>query len=126
MVIPSKLYDKLKWIALIVVPASVVFYDGLGSLWNWSHTREVAGSLALFGVFLGSLLQLSSQRYNNKDTHTGSIELAGYDPDTGMPQLHMNLGETTPDELLTKKAVRLKVKKSTVAKPVHRSEPEEH
>lgn len=59
----NTVYDRLKWLALIGLPAVAVLLQGLGELYGFSLVEEWVGTVNLFAVFLGSLLQLSSQHY---------------------------------------------------------------
>lgn len=105
----NKVYDILKFISMVVIPAVAALYLGLANLWNWDHTTEVVGSLALFSTFLGTLLQLSAVKYNNSDASTdGYLGATGVDPDTGNPDLGLTLTEH-PKVLMKKKTVRLRV-----------------
>ena len=35
MKIPNKLYDILKWVVIIVLPAVATLYAALARVWNW-------------------------------------------------------------------------------------------
>lgn len=58
-----KTYDRLKFLALILLPAFASLWFGLGQLWNFPHTTEVVGTITLVDTFLGVVLQLSSNAY---------------------------------------------------------------
>lgn len=67
----SKVYDILKYIALIAVPAVSVFLTTIGKIWNIPNMELISATVSAFGVLLGALLQISSYAYNkakiNKD-----------------------------------------------------------
>jgi hypothetical protein len=62
----NKVYDILKWVAMVLLPASSVLYVALANVWGWSYATEVATSVAALVAFLGALLQISSAKYNAK------------------------------------------------------------
>lgn len=58
-------YNKLKFIALILLPALAALYFGLSKIWDLPHTTEVMGTITLIDTFLGSLLKVSTSTYNS-------------------------------------------------------------
>ena len=64
MIIDSKLYDILKYIALIVLPALGTLYFALSSIWNLPYAIEVVGTITAIDTFLGALIGISSNNYN--------------------------------------------------------------
>lgn len=62
--LPNKLYDVLKWITMIVIPALATAYVGLASIWGWPYADEVAKTAAVFCTLLGALLGISTAQYN--------------------------------------------------------------
>lgn len=63
----NKVYDVLKWIALVVLPASATLYLGLGNYWSLPYPEEIAGTITLIDAFLGTLLGISSIQYSKKE-----------------------------------------------------------
>jgi len=62
----NKLYDILKYIAQIVLPALGTLYFALASIWNLPYGEEIIGTITAIDVFLGALLQISSNQYNKQ------------------------------------------------------------
>lgn len=60
----SELYDTLKFIAQIVLPALGAFYAALAGIWGLPYAVEITGTLAAVDTFLGALLQISTSNYN--------------------------------------------------------------
>lgn len=60
----DRVYDVLKWLCLIVLPAAGVLYAALAGLWSWPYTMEVVGTIAAVETFLGALLGVSTAQYN--------------------------------------------------------------
>lgn len=60
----NKVYDILKWIALIFIPAIGALYFGLAQIWGFPYGEEIVGTLTLIDTFLGALLGISTAQYN--------------------------------------------------------------
>lgn len=63
----NKVYDVLKYIALIALPAFTTFYGVLSSTWGWNYTEEILTTLTAFDAMLGTLLKLSTIKYNKEN-----------------------------------------------------------
>lgn len=64
----SKVYDVLKWIALVVLPALSTFYIGLGQIWsNIPYPAQIGATIMLIDTLLGALLGISSIQYAKKE-----------------------------------------------------------
>lgn len=59
----NKVYDILKWVAIIVLPALSTLVASVGPLWGLSMTDEVAQTITAVGTFLGAILMVSSVQY---------------------------------------------------------------
>lgn len=62
----NKVYDVLKWIALVVLPALASLYIGLGQFWNIPYPEQISGTIMLVDAFLGAILGISSIQYAKK------------------------------------------------------------
>ena len=60
----NKVYDVLKWIALILLPAFAVFYGAVGQVWGWFEPDKVVYTITAIDTFLGALLGISTIQYN--------------------------------------------------------------
>ena len=56
-------YDRLKWFALVFVPAFEVLILTLGKIWGVPYYSEIGASVAAVGVFLAALIRTSSKAY---------------------------------------------------------------
>lgn len=59
----NKLYDILKWIALVALPALGVLYCTIASIWGIGHVEQVMMTITALDTFLGTLLGISSNMY---------------------------------------------------------------
>ena len=66
--ISNKLYDIMKWLTLICIPALSTAYVGLSAVWGWPYATEVAKTAVVICTLLGALLGISTAQYNKKDT----------------------------------------------------------
>lgn len=60
----NKLYDILKYVAQIVLPALGTLYFAIASIWGLPYGEQVVGTITAIDTFLGALLMLSSANYN--------------------------------------------------------------
>jgi len=64
MKLPDRVYDVLKWLVVIVLPALATAYVGLSAVWGWPFADEVAKTVAVICTLLGALLGISTAQYN--------------------------------------------------------------
>ena len=62
----NKVYNILKCIEMIVLPAIAKIYMGLANIWNLPYGEEIAGTITLVDTFLGAVLMISTSQYNKK------------------------------------------------------------
>lgn len=62
--IKNKTYDILKWIVIIVLPAMITFYGVLGATLHIPHTQEVLTIASAFVTMLGTIIGVSTVKYN--------------------------------------------------------------
>ena len=67
MKLPDKVYDILKWVTMIVIPALATAYVGLAAVWGWPYADEIAKTSAVICTLLGALLGISTAQYNKGD-----------------------------------------------------------
>lgn len=69
MNLPNKLYDVVKWIVVIVLPAIATLYSVLSPVWGWPYKDEIVTTITAVDTFLGAVLCISTISYNkeNKD-----------------------------------------------------------
>lgn len=68
MMFTNKVYDVLKFVAQIGLPAVAVFYAAMAKIWGFPYAEEVPATIAALVLLLGTLLQVSSvQYYKNKE-----------------------------------------------------------
>ena len=73
MKMSNKVYDVLKYIALILLPALGTLYFALAKIWGFPYAAEIVGTISAVDAFLGALLKISTDNYN-KDQQTEAAE----------------------------------------------------
>ena len=64
MKLSNKLYNALKWITLIALPAVGTFYFALAGIWGLPYGEQVVGTIVSIETLLGTLLGISTFNYN--------------------------------------------------------------
>ena len=63
----NKVYDVLKWIALILLPAIATLYFALSGIWDFPYGEEIVGTITAIDTFLGVILGISTNTYNKSN-----------------------------------------------------------
>ena len=64
----NKVYDVLKWIAQMLLPALGTLYFALAGIWDFPYAEAVVGTITAVDTFLGVILGISTINYNkNKE-----------------------------------------------------------
>ena len=66
MKLNNNIYDVLKWITLIALPATGTAYLSLSQVLTLPYPAEVTGSILVLTTFLGTLLGISTSAHNKK------------------------------------------------------------
>ncbi len=64
----NKLYDVLKWVAMILLPALGTLYFALAGIWGFPYAEQVVGTVTALDTFLGVILGISTAQYNKSNT----------------------------------------------------------
>lgn len=62
----NKLFDVLKWVSILFLPALAVLYKGLAEIWGLPFVDEIPQTLITINAFLGAILGISTIDYNKK------------------------------------------------------------
>lgn len=58
-------YDKLKNMALVILPAIGALYFGVAQIWGLPKAEEVVGTVAVITTFVGVVVKAAQVSYNN-------------------------------------------------------------
>ena len=75
--LPSKIYDVLKWTCIIALPAVSTLYAGLCAVWKLPYANEIPQTITLIATFLGVLRGVSKASYNEKVKTKDDVEKEG-------------------------------------------------
>jgi hypothetical protein len=67
MKLSNKLYDVLKWLALIAIDAVGVFYKTISEIWSLPFGDEILATCAAVSLLIGALIGISSAKYNKNN-----------------------------------------------------------
>lgn len=59
----NKVFDALKWIVMVMIPACTTAFVGLDGVFGWGYGEIVAKVSAIVCTLLGSLLGISSIQF---------------------------------------------------------------
>lgn len=109
MLLSDKVYQFLKKLVQIILPALGTLYFGLGQIWHFPVIEEVVGSITLVTTFLGIVLGVSTKSYNASDAkYDGTLIVE--DTEDGS---QLRLGSVNRDALLTKDSITFKINSGT-------------
>lgn len=66
MILNDRVYDVMKWIAMVCLPAIGTLYFALAGIWGFPYGEQIVGTIMAIDTFLGALLGISSIQYNKK------------------------------------------------------------
>ena len=59
----NKLYDVLKWVAILFLPALATLVAVVFKIWDIPYGNEIAQTITALATFLGAILGISSIQY---------------------------------------------------------------
>ncbi len=59
----NKVYDILKWVTMVGLPAVTTLWLTLASIWGFPYAEPIGATLGAITVFLGAVLGISSINY---------------------------------------------------------------
>lgn len=69
----DKVYDVLKWIALILIPAIGTLYFALAGIWGFPYAEAIVGTLTAVDAFLGAILGISTSMYKKNQSESNDF-----------------------------------------------------
>ena len=108
----DKVYDALKRLAQLGLPAFGALYFGLSQIWGFPHGEEVVGTLALLATFLGALIQLSSSVYSAGQSVANPVvgDIVYSTTDEGRPAFVFEF-EEDPADLMNKQSATFTIRR---------------
>lgn len=66
MKLSNKNFDRLKWVAMYLLPAIGTLYFTIASIWHLPYAEQVVGTVTALDTFLALILGISTNTYNKK------------------------------------------------------------
>ena len=63
----NKIYDVIKYLSLICLPALAVLVASLGQIWGWADADKITLTINAVALCLGALIGVSSYQYNKEN-----------------------------------------------------------
>lgn len=67
MILPDRVYNVLKWICMILLPAIATLWFALGKIWGFPYLAEIEATIIAIDTFLGAVLGISAINYSRLD-----------------------------------------------------------
>ena len=64
MKLSNNVYNILKWVCLIVLPAVAVLYATLGNTWGFPYVDQIVITINAIATFIGVVIGVSTMNYN--------------------------------------------------------------
>lgn len=64
MKIPNKLYDVLKWLCMLALPALALLVQTVFSIWHIPYGEQISATIVAINAFLGAVIGVSTIGYN--------------------------------------------------------------
>ena len=62
----DKVYDILKIISQIILPAIAALYVSIAGMWGLPFSEQIGGTVMAIDTFLGAILMISNKNYKKK------------------------------------------------------------
>ena len=62
----NKVYDVLKWVALVVFPAIATLFSAISMIWGIPYGEQITSTIIAIDTALGAILGVSSVKYVKK------------------------------------------------------------
>jgi len=59
----SKLYDVLKWVAMLLLPALALLVQTVFAIWHIPYGDQISATIVAVNAFLGAILGISNIGY---------------------------------------------------------------
>lgn len=63
MKLSNKTYDILKWVALVVIPASATLVLTVGKIWGLPYYDNIGATISAIGLFIAAIIGVSSKDF---------------------------------------------------------------
>lgn len=107
-VLSDNVYQKLKPVTQLWLPAAGSLYFGLSQIWGFPAGEEVVGSIALLTTFFGVVLGISTKAYNESGAAFDGEVVVARDEESGKTLFSLDL-DGDPEDIPHKDRITFKV-----------------
>lgn len=69
MILSNKVYNILKWVVLVCLPACILAWSQIAAIYHLDDAHQVTDTLSVINVLLGTLTGVSGAVYNKQVTN---------------------------------------------------------
>lgn len=106
-ILSPKMYEFMKKVVQVGLPAFSTFYITMAGLWNWPSSLQVAGTSAGLATFLGLCLGISQSAHRKLNDLDAGDMIVESDEEGSTFRFELN---TAPEELEQKRSLTFHVK----------------
>lgn len=66
MKLPNQIYDVLKWVCIMALPAISIFYTAISAIWNLPYGEQISKTIDAIAILIGALIGISTINYNKE------------------------------------------------------------
>ena len=74
MKLNDKVYDLLKYLGMIGLPAVAVAYQSLAQVWSLPYSEQITSTILIIVTLLNTCLQISSTNYYKEQKDNNAVE----------------------------------------------------
>ena len=74
MKLSDKVYDLLKYLGMIGLPAVAVAYQSLAQVWSLPYSEQIPSTILIIVTLLNTCLQISSTNYYKEQKDNSAVE----------------------------------------------------
>lgn len=67
MKLSNRVFDILKWVAILFLPALAILIRTVFAIWNIPYGEQISATIIALQVFLGAILGVSTLNYNKEN-----------------------------------------------------------
>lgn len=64
MIMNKKIYDTMRFIADLLLPALGTLYAALGEIWSFPYKEQIVGTVLAVVAFMDAVLKVSKNKYD--------------------------------------------------------------
>ena len=108
LIMHNKVYDFLKWVSLVLLPAFATLYFAMAQIWHLPNGSEVIATVTALDTFLGALIGISGSQYS-KNVANSDAGYINIDTESDTKDVLSLILADKPTSLINKDRVTFKV-----------------